>query len=57
VEVNAREKEDLFRFMQAQGYTFSERNDTMGGLRQINAGANPDDVAYNAIFLPAERAA
>lgn len=57
VEVNAREKEDLFRFMQAQGYAFSERNDTMGGLRQINEGANPDDVAYNAIFLPAERAA
>lgn len=57
VEVNARERESLFGFMQAQGYAFSERNDTMGGLRQINAGADPDAVAYNAIFLPAERAA
>ncbi|MEO3429335.1 FkbM family methyltransferase [Pelagibius sp. CAU 1746] len=54
VEVNAREKDALFGFMQAQGYAFSGRNDTMGGLRQINAGKDPEEVAYNAIFRPAE---
>ncbi len=57
VEVNARERDALFAFMQAQGYAFSDRNDTMGGLRQINAGADPEMVAYNAIFRPAESAA
>ncbi len=55
VEVNARERSTLFDFMQSQGYAFSARNDTMGGLRQIKAGANPEAVAYNAIFRPAER--
>jgi len=40
--------------MKAQGYAYSDRNDTMGGLRQINAGADPELVAYNAIFRPAE---
>ncbi|WP_299617624.1 FkbM family methyltransferase [Pelagibius sp.] len=54
VEVNAREKQALFGYMEAQGYVFSERNDTMGVLRQINAGADPEMVAYNAIFRPAE---
>jgi FkbM family methyltransferase len=54
VEVNARERQALFAFMQAQGYTFADRNDTMGGLRQIKAGADPLSVAYNAIFRPAE---
>ncbi len=54
VEVNAREKDALFGFMQAQGYAFAGRNDTMGGLRQINAGKDPEEVAYNAIFRPAE---
>ena len=54
VEVNARERQALFAFMQAQGYAFAGRNDTMGGLRQINAGADPEAVAYNAIFQPAE---
>ncbi|MEQ9607609.1 MAG: FkbM family methyltransferase [Kiloniellaceae bacterium] len=53
VEVNAREKEALFDFMLDHGYVFAGRNDTMGGLRQINAGANPELVAYNAIFRPA----
>lgn len=57
VEINAREKQDLFGFMQAQGYAFAGRNDTMGGLRQINAGSDPEDVAYNAIFRPTESAA
>lgn len=57
VEVNAREKDALFGIMQAQGYAFSGRNDTMGGLRQINAGADPEMVAYNAIFRPVESAA
>lgn len=57
VEVNAREKDALFGFMQAQGYAFSSRNDTMGGLRQINAGVDPEEVAYNAIFRPAEATA
>jgi len=54
VEVNAREKDALFTFMKAQGYAYSDRNDTMGGLRQINAGADPELVAYNAIFRPAD---
>ena len=54
VEVNARERQTLFAFMQAQGYALAGRNDTMGGLRQINAGADPEAVAYNAIFRPAE---
>jgi FkbM family methyltransferase len=54
VEVNARERQALFAFMQAQGYSFAGRNDTMGGLRQINAGADPEAVAYNAIFRSAE---
>ena len=53
VEVNRREKPGVFAFMEEQGYAFSERNDTMGGLRKINAGADPEDVAYNAIFRPA----
>lgn len=57
VEVNTREKNELFRYLEGQGYSFAERNDTMGGLRQINAGADPDDVAYNAIFMPSEPAA
>ena len=57
VEVNEREKDALFGFMQELGYTFSGRNDTMGGLRQITAGADPEAVAYNAIFRPAESAA
>lgn len=57
VEVNAREKDTLFGFMESQGYTFTDRNDTMGGLRQINAGKDPEEVAYNAIFRPAERMA
>jgi FkbM family methyltransferase len=56
VEVNAREKSDLFGFMESRGYAYSGRNDTMGGLRQINAGADPEMVAYNAIFRPAESA-
>lgn len=50
VEVNAREKDALFGFMEAHDYAFSERSDTMGGLRQINTGANQEVVAYNAIF-------
>ncbi|MGD1880438.1 MAG: FkbM family methyltransferase [Kiloniellaceae bacterium] len=54
VEVNVREKDALFGFMEAQGYAFAGRNDTMGVLRQINAGADPEMVAYNAIFRPAE---
>lgn len=57
VEVNARERDALFAFMQAQGYVFASRNDTMGGLRQISAGADPEEVAYNAIFRPAEQEA
>ncbi|HIC80559.1 MAG TPA: FkbM family methyltransferase [Kiloniellaceae bacterium] len=56
VEVNAREKDALFGFMEAQGYAFASRNDTMGGLRQIGAGADPELVAYNAVFRPAEEA-
>ena len=57
VEVNARERDSLFGYMESQGYAFSGRNDTMGGLRQIKAGANPESVAYNAIFKPAEKVA
>jgi FkbM family methyltransferase len=57
VEVNAREKDTLFGFMENQGYSFTDRNDTMGGLRQINAGKDPKEVAYNAIFRPTERMA
>lgn len=53
VEVNAREKDALFAFMEARGYSFAGRNDTMGGLRKINAGTDPEMVAYNAIFRPA----
>ncbi len=52
VEVNRREKDGVFAFMAEQGYAFSDRNDTMGGLRKIKAGADPEDVAYNAIFRP-----
>ncbi|NIA71507.1 FkbM family methyltransferase [Pelagibius litoralis] len=54
VEVNAREKAALFGFMESQGYAFSGRNDTMGGLRRIRAGADPEMIAYNAVFKPAE---
>lgn len=54
VEVNEREKDALFGFMEENGYAFSGRNDTMGGLRQINEGADPEMVAYNAIFRPIE---
>lgn len=57
VEVNARERDALFGFMQAQGYALAGRNDTMGGLRQIEAGADRENVAYNAIFRPAENMA
>ena len=56
VEVNARERATLFAEMHGAGYRFASRNDTMGGLRQINAGADPEEVPYNAIFRPAESA-
>ena len=52
VEVNARERAALFALMEEAGYGLVGRNDTMGGLRQINAGASPEEVAYNAIFRP-----
>lgn len=56
VEVNAREKDELFDFMHQHGYEFTARNDTMGGLTKMRKGADPQAVAYNAVFRPAETA-
>ncbi len=54
VEVNAREKPELFGFMESCGYAFADRNDTLGGRRKMRRGVDPEAVAYNAIFRPVE---
>jgi FkbM family methyltransferase len=52
VEINLLGKEDLFAFMEAQGYRLALKHYTRAGQRRIDAGGDPEAYAYNAIFEP-----
>lgn len=53
VEINLGGKEELFAFLEKQGYRVAEKHYTRAGLRRIEAGGDPEAYAYNAIFHPA----
>lgn len=52
VEVSGALKIEITRLLGEAGYAHQLRHDTAGGLKQINAGADPDAVAHNVIFSP-----
>jgi FkbM family methyltransferase len=50
VEVNPRYKRELFDFMSVHGYTVAIRHHTMEGKTQLAAGADAEQISYNAVF-------
>jgi len=52
VEVNPRYKSALFDFMRAHGYQVAVRHFTQEGKERLASGADPEEIAYNAIFTP-----
>jgi FkbM family methyltransferase len=52
VEINARYKDELFRFLRDLGYVWYRRHDTQHGKNLISGGKDPDQVAHNALFRP-----
>ena len=54
VEINARSKSELLSFLRDVGYIKYHRHDTALGKKAIAAGQDPEAVAHNALFRPAE---
>lgn len=50
VEINRRYKDDVIRMMREAGYGNGVRHDTQSGLKKIQAGNDPDDIAHNLVF-------
>jgi FkbM family methyltransferase len=55
VEVNLRYKDALFQYMQECGYAIAQRHYTAAGKVELASGADPEAIAYNAIFKPDPR--
>lgn len=54
VEINTRYNSRLLQFLADSGYVQYARHDTERGQSLIREGRNPDNVAHNALFRPAE---
>jgi len=55
VEINPDQRAGILTLMQSHGYRAAQEHQTRKGTELIGEGANPEDHAYNLIFMPKAR--
>jgi hypothetical protein len=52
VEINKRDRDELFAAFESAGYRQTERHYTAAGKAELAKGIDPLEIAHNAIFEP-----